>query len=373
MKNVYLYVTPFFPSPNIWRGSYCYDFVKALSSHGRFRVEVFKSGDGKDYEVDGMKVHTFKTIDMPSNIFPFLTANYNQRNFVSAVSKAGLEFDDIIVCHGNSAECSIYPLAIKQRNRNCKTLLHHHSLGSFGFSAGRLRNNRLYRLVQAPILKAHHKMIDCHVFISEACRRHFESDSGFRPDDYRILHNGVDVSLFKCDPARRENRFVIGTVSNFQRAKGYDTTILALARIKEQLGDWEWRIVGSGEEESRILEKIKDVGIENHVRFVKEVKHVELVPFYQALDLYVMPSYWEGFGCVYTEAYACGVPFIACRDDNGIVDLAPEEWLIDKGDDGHLAERILAARRGELSMRPLKGEYRISPLVENFVDSLELP
>ena len=370
MKNVYLYVTPFFPGPNIWRGAYCYDFVKALSSLGRFRVEVFKLGDGNDYEVDGMRVHTFKTIDMPSNIFPFLTANYNQRSFVSAVSKAGLEFDDIIVCHGNSAECSIYPLAIKQRNRNCKTLLHHHSLGSFGFSAGRLRNNRLYRLLQAPILKAHHRMIDCHVFISEACRRHFELDSGFRPDDCRILHNGVDVSVFKCDPARRENRFVIGTVSNFQKAKGYETTISALAQIKRVLGDWEWRIVGSGAEESKILKMIEEVGIANHVRFVKEVGHSELAAFYQPLDLFVMPSYWEGFGCVYTEAYACGVPFIACKEDNGIVDMAPEEWLIAKNDDRHLAELILAARRGELPLRPLKGEYRLAPLVEEFIDSL---
>lgn len=368
----YLYVTPFFPGPDTWRGAYCYDFVKALSSLGRFRVEVFKPGDGNDYEVDGIKVHTFKTLEMPSNIFPFLTSSYNQRSLLYAVRESGIGFDDIVVCHGNDVEHSIYPIAVKQRNRNCKTLLHHHSLGSFGFSAGRLRNNRLYRLMQSPILKAHHRMIDCHIFISEACRRHFVSDSGFRPADCRILHNGVDVSVFKPGLTRHENRFVIGTVSNFQRTKGYDTTILALARIKEQIGDWEWRIVGSGVEERRIRGKIKDVGIEDHVRFFDEVKHADLASFYQALDLYVMPSYWEGFGCVYTEAYACGVPFIACRNDNGIVDLAPDEWLVAKGDDGNLADLILAASRGDMPMRPLKGEYRIRRLVERFVDTLEV-
>ena len=371
-KPVYLYVTPFFPGPDTWRGAYCYDFVKALSSLNRFRVEVFKPGDGSDYEIDGLKVHTFKTLEMPSNIFPFLTSNYNQRSFLSAVREVRIGFDDIVVCHGNSVECSIYPLAIKHQNRKCKTLLHHHSLGSFGFSAGRLRNNRLYRLFQTPILMAHHRMIDSHVFISETCRRHFESDSGFRLNDSRILHNGVDVSVFKPNPVCHKNRFVIGTVSNFQRTKGYETTISALSRIKKQLRDWEWRIVGSGGEEKRIKKAIIDAGIEKHVSFIKEVKHNELATYYQSLDLYVMPSYWEGFGCVYTEAYACGVPFIACRDDNGIVDLAPDEWLVDKDDDAHLAALILAACKGGLSMRPLKGEYRINPLMESFVDSLEL-
>ena len=371
-KPVYIYVTPFFPGPDTWRGAYCYDFVNALKSKGQFCVEVFKPGDGCDYEIDGINVHTFRTFDMPSNVFPFMTAGLNKRSFLCAVKEAGIEFGNIAVCHGNNIEYSIYPLAIKKRNRNCKMLLHHHSLGSFGFSAGRLRNNRLYRFFQTPILRFFHKQMDCHVFISEECRRHFEQESCLKLNDYRILHNGVDISVFKLGLQKCKDKFVIGTVANFQKAKGYETTISALARINKFLGDWEWRIVGSGGEEKRIKKAIIDAGIEKHVRFIKEVKHNELATYYQSLDLYVMPSYWEGFGCVYTEAYACGVPFIACKENNGIVDIAPEEWLISKNDDLHLSELILSARRGKLPLLPLKGEYRLSLLVEDFINKMEV-
>ena len=71
--------------------------------------------------------------------------------------------------------------------------------------------------------------------------------------------------------------------------------------------------------------------------------HRELNDFYNSLDLFVLPSYWEAFGCVYTEAYACGVPFIAVKGQ-GISELIPEKdvdkWLIDKGDFVSLSDKI---------------------------------
>ena len=42
--------------------------------------------------------------------------------------------------------------------------------------------------------------------------------------------------------------------------------------------------------------------------------HENLPSFYQSLDLFVLPSYYEAFGCVYAEAYSCGVPFIAVKN-----------------------------------------------------------
>ena len=370
-KPVYLYVTPFFPSPTRWRGSYCYDFVKALIGTNAYQVEVFTSGDGADYVIDGLTVHTFKMLSMPSNIFPFLTQGVNSRRFLKAVRKARVRLEDVAVCHGNSAEYSIYPLVIKRNNPLCKTLLHHHSLASFGFSAGKMKDSRLYRFFQAPILRRYHRAIDIHVFISEVCHRYFVEDSGYDPLNYRILHNGVDETLFKkrvC--GEKGNTFVIGTVANIQRAKGFETTARALARIGSEMSNWEWRIVGSGSEMAHLKALIAEPDIAEHVKFHAEVQHRDLVDFYHGIDLYVMPSYWEGFGCVYTESYACGVPFVACKTNNGIVDLAPDAWLIEKGDDARLSKLILSAYQGRFPILPLKGEWRIRPLVEDFVKGL---
>ena len=73
-------------------------------------------------------------------------------------------------------------------------------------------------------------------------------------------------------------------------------------------------------------------------RFFQDLNNTE-----QNSRLFVLQSYWEAFGCVYTEAFACGVPFIAVKGQ-GIAELIPEKdidkWLIDKGDFVSLSNKI---------------------------------
>ena len=93
-KPVYAVVTPFFPSPQSWRGAYCLDFVKALMRTGRYRVVVFTEGRGGDYEIEGIKVHVFRATRLPSNVFPMLFARRNQRRFLAAVAQSGVNLAD---------------------------------------------------------------------------------------------------------------------------------------------------------------------------------------------------------------------------------------------------------------------------------------
>ena len=372
-KDTYIYITPFFPSPKSWRGGYGYDFVKALMRTGKYDVRVFKPGYSSDYEIGGINVSSFRTVAMPSNVFPFLTSPLNRQYFMQAICRLGIDPAKIAVCHANTAEYSIYPLAIKRVNPKCLTVLHHHNLASFGFCAGRLRNNTLYRMIQIPILRGNHKKIDVHVFISKLCKENFVKDSGIEPRHSMILHNGVDTTIFYPDKKRVRNctgkTFTIGTIANFQKTKGYFQIIKALERIKDKLGEWRWLIIGSGADAVAIKKKLASAGISSHVEVLPEVRHEELPRFYRSLDLFVLPSYWEGFGCVYTEAFACGVPFIASKRGNGIVDLAPSDWLVDPDDEEELAQAILRMRTST-SKFALKSEWRIQPLVDSFVRAL---
>jgi hypothetical protein len=60
-RPVYLYMTPFFPSPKTWTGGFCLDAVKALKADGRYEVVVMTAEDfGGDYEIDGVKVFQFR-------------------------------------------------------------------------------------------------------------------------------------------------------------------------------------------------------------------------------------------------------------------------------------------------------------------------
>lgn len=389
---VYIIVTPFFPSPDNWRGAYCYDFVKALrKAKPEMRVEVFMPGYGGDFEIEGVRVHRFKVRQLPSNILPFMFRRHNEKSFLREVTRIGISIDSIAICHAHTANFAIYPLALKRLNPQIETLLHHHDPASFGLNLGILRHCWPYNLLMFPILRRLHQQIDCHVFISSFVRTNFESAPNANLsvyDDYRkqmkwlpyssvrikkgvVLHNGVDISLFKRNQHCSDGSiFTIGVIGNFLDWKSQITLFRADAMLKKSGIDVKVIAIGSGPE----LENSKRYSEENglHIEFRSEVPHSQLKDFYRAIDLFVLPSYFEGFGCVYTEAYACGVPFIACKGQ-GIEDLIPESekhlWLVNPKDPADLANKI----RYYIENRPvqhLEGPIAFDELIPPFLKEI---
>lgn len=364
MKPVYVIVTPYFPSPTSWRGAYCYDFAMALMRTGKYDVRVLRPDSGTDYEYQGITVHTFRQWRLPSASFPFLFTRRNQTAFLQKLREVGVDIANVSVCHAHTALLSDYALAVKAKNPQCRAVLHHHDLSSYGLDIGRLRRFRWYRLLMARALHSRHAAIDLHLFVSEASRQNFlafPNAVNLLSEDYYqqleglghlspplvrqsyVLHNGVNTEIFY--PARRENKvFTIGCVANFIPIKGHQYLLEALATIREQLGEWRLRLVGSGPTLRACRQLVQQLQLQEHVSFETEVVHEQLPAFYQALDLFVLPSYFEGFGCVCAEAYACGTPFIACQDQ-GLDDLIPAEhrdfWLARPKDAKDLAQKIL--------------------------------
>lgn len=397
-KPVYVVVTPFFPSPSNWQGAYCYDFVMALKRTGKFDVRVFVPGADGEYDYEDVRVTTFRVRQLPSAVFPFFFKRFNQRSFLSAILRSGTRVEDVAVCHGHTAFFSIYPLAVKTRNPRCLTLLHHHDPQSFGLNLGRLRHLWLYNLLMFPVLRRLHEKIDCHVFISEMVRRSFlaapdaswTTYEGYRRQMrglgfYRgarikrgvVLSNGVDSSRFSPFGKKPDDVFTIGCIGNFVDWKDQISLLRAFCILRKlrtmtkcesctYLDRARVVFIGSGPERAKCEKYARAKGLD--VEFRDEVMHDELPEFYRSLDLFVLPSYFEGFGCVFTEAYACGVPFITC-EGQGIEDLICDEdrdtWLCQQRNPDDLAAKI----RNYIQKRPiqqLKGEFDIDKLVSFF-------
>lgn len=385
MRPIYLYITPFFPSARNWRGSYSLDFVKALMRTVLYEVVVFVPGDGSRYEIDGVTVNTFVEKKLPSGVFPFAFSRKNVVSLLGGLKSIGIDCRQIAVCHANTAEYVVYPLAIKRLNGTCQTLLHHHDLQSFGLNGGRLRHCWLYNLYLFLALRRLHEQIDCHVFISEASRRSFLSAPKtdwtdyadykrqmfglpYRPAKIRrsvILHNGVDTSIFHPNqsPMPSERPFTIGCVANFDDLKDQ----LTLLRAVEKIDGCRVVFVGSGPCREACERYVAAHALD--VEFRSEVAHEKLAEFYRSLDLFVLPSVFEGFGCVYVEAWCCGVPFIAC-EDQGIEDLIRDEdrglWLARKHDVADLTAKIEAYRQ-HMPRQELAGAVDIDKIVNAFV------
>jgi phosphatidylinositol alpha-1,6-mannosyltransferase len=137
---------------------------------------------------------------------------------------------------------------------------------------------------------------------------------------------GVDADRFRpCVPGARELRqqlapdaqFVCLTVGRLQRRKGHDLVIEALASIGKA-ASIKYIIVGSGEERARLEALVADRGLTSVVVFAGRVAFEDLPRYYAAADLFLHPnrvdqSDFEGFGVVFLEAAASGLPAIGGR------------------------------------------------------------
>jgi phosphatidyl-myo-inositol dimannoside synthase len=100
--------------------------------------------------------------------------------------------------------------------------------------------------------------------------------------------------------------------------KGVDVTIRALPQIIKVFPNVKYLVIGRGNDQPRLAQLAKDLEIENHVIFAGFIPTPELADHYRVADAYIMPSQ-EGFGIVYLEAMACGIPVLS-GDNDGSAD-----------------------------------------------------
>lgn len=143
------------------------------------------------------------------------------------------------------------------------------------------------------------------------------------PNLVEVVPPGVDHKIFTPgdrDAARRElglaaNRRVLLYVGRIQPLKGVDLAVRALAALDDATATL---IViggpsgpdGPGEFES-VRSLARDLGVADRVAWIPPRRHSDLVAYYRAADVCIVPSRSESFGLVALEAAACGTPVVA--------------------------------------------------------------
>ncbi|WP_414576493.1 glycosyltransferase [Anabaena sp. CCY 9402-a] len=100
--------------------------------------------------------------------------------------------------------------------------------------------------------------------------------------------------------------------------KGVDVTIRALPKILQVFPEVKYLVIGRGDDQPRLAQLAQDLGVSDRVIFAGFVPTEELIAHYRLADAYIMPSQ-EGFGIVYLEAMACGIPVLS-GDNDGSAD-----------------------------------------------------
>jgi phosphatidylinositol alpha-1,6-mannosyltransferase len=100
--------------------------------------------------------------------------------------------------------------------------------------------------------------------------------------------------------------------------KGVDVTLRALPAIAQAIPNVKYLVIGRGDDQPRLAKLAAELGVADRVVFAGFVPTADLANHYRLADAYIMPSQ-EGFGIVYLEAMACGVPVLS-GDADGSAD-----------------------------------------------------
>lgn len=165
---------------------------------------------------------------------------------------------------------------------------------------------------------------------------HFQLPSAFSKPSFLKERYGIG-----------ENEQVIFTLTRLNSAegyKGYDKVISVLPQLVKSGQPFKYILAGKADEteQKRMEEFIAAGGLQQYVLMPGFIADEEVTAHYLLADVFVMPSKGEGFGIVYLEAMACGLPVIAGNKDGSTEALQFGELgtLIDPDDTEQLQKAI---------------------------------
>jgi phosphatidyl-myo-inositol dimannoside synthase len=162
--------------------------------------------------------------------------------------------------------------------------------------------------------------------ISEITSERMNSWAGLPPARFVQLPNAIQLDRYGLhgnEAAIRERHDLVGRtvlmtlarLPEFERYKGVDEILECLPELRKADRAIAYLVVGDGEDRPRLETKAEILGVAEHVRFVGYIDEAEKADYYRAADLFVMPGRGEGFGFVFLEALACGVPCVGSGID----------------------------------------------------------
>jgi asparagine synthase (glutamine-hydrolysing) len=231
-------------------------------------------------------------------------------------------------------------------------------------------------------IRASLRFIDGFISISRVTKRRFEHWTHFRCDQGLILPCSVDMGLFTPGPPSRdlieryglEGRKVLmtfGRLESKERYKGFDEVLEILVRLQQKTGDFAYIICGDGPDRGRLINKARRLGFDvvepgssasrdgnnrgtPRVVFTGGIPEREKADHYRLANVYVMPSSGEGFGIVFLEALACGVPVIGSKADGSREALREGKLglLVDPRAPDEICDAIIRVLTGSLGGAP---------------------
>ena len=200
------------------------------------------------------------------------------------------------------------------------------------------------------------RWVDAVWTISAITRERMISWAGLSPSKFVLLPNAIHMDRYGMagkpgDVIARhglEGRRVIMTLArllSFERYKGVDEVLEVLPELLVHEPRLIYLVAGDGDDRPRLESKACSLGLQEHVVFAGFIPEAEKADYFRLADVFAMPGWGEGFGFVFLEALACGVPVVGSQLDGSREALLGGELgnLVDPGNRESVREGILRA------------------------------
>ena len=156
----------------------------------------------------------------------------------------------------------------------------------------------------------------------------------------KIIKNGVDPKRFYYNETKREqlrkelnlvDNIVIGNVARFKKEKNHAFQIDVFNELLKIMPNAILMLIGEGELKPEIEEKVLNLGIQNSVKFMgvrSDIPDLMLV-----MDLFLLPSLYEGLPVVGVEAQAAGLPVVTSTGVTRELDITGNVSFLDLSQD----------------------------------------
>ena len=166
-----------------------------------------------------------------------------------------------------------------------------------------------------------------------------------------ILNNAVDISKFQYLEKTRseirkelgiEEKFVVGHIGRFHEQKNHEFLITAFKEVIKQNDNAVLLLIGNGKLKEKIKNQIERENIQDNVIILSGKNNI--YDYYQAMDLFVLPSLYEGLGMVLIEAQISGLPCLASSTIPNEVKITPLLKFLDINSTSIWSEQILKSK-----------------------------
>ncbi len=272
-----------------------FDFL--YSFDGSYKKEILELG-GKVYQI------------------PFIT-KVGPFAYEKSVSDFLKEHKEYKIVHSHMDKFSGLIMKVAKKNNIPVRISHAHNIKNEGGLAYQLVKNYFGMMINS-------NATDLLACSKDASDWMFKN----RSNEALVIKNGIDLKRFSrnekikhefIEKFELQNKFLIGNIARFTHQKNHEFLIEVFSKCLEKNKNAHLLLAGDGQLFYKMQEKIKAMNLQDDITLLKEINDVS--PFLNSLDVYVMPSKFEGLGISLIEAQAMKLPCV-------ISDKIPKEAIV---------------------------------------------